>query len=99
MKQIEADQIAVPVDRKDVLAVCVMPDGRKLLWVRPPTWMLVYLSIGMTGLAVVGVASANWDWSTLFLLFPGAGIAYLTILLAPRTLLSDPAKPHHWIKR
>jgi hypothetical protein len=99
MKQISADQIAVPVDRKDVLAVCVMPDGQKLLWVKPPVWMLVYLGLGMLGLAVVGVASAEWDWSTLFLLFPGFGFAYLVILLAPRALLSDPAKPHHWFKR
>lgn len=99
MMEADADKIAVPVERKNVLAVCIMPDGRKLLWVRPPSWMLVYLSLGMIGLAMVGVASAQWDWSALFLLFPGAGIAYLTILLAPRILLSDPAKPHHWTKR
>lgn len=96
MHQIDEDQIAVPVDRKDVLAVCVMPDGKKLLWVRPPVWMLLYLAVGMVMLAVIGVASARWDWSVLFLLLPGAGLAYLMILLAPSTFLSDPAKPHHW---
>jgi hypothetical protein len=99
MKQINVDQIAVPVDRKDVLAVCIMPDGRKLLWVKPPGWMLVYLSFGMLGLSLLGVASAGWDWGTLFLLLPGAGLAYLAILVTPRILLSDPAKPHHWMKR
>jgi hypothetical protein len=99
MNQIDADQIRIPADREDVLAVCVMPDGKKLLWVKPPGWMLVYLAVGMIGLALMGVASAKWDWSVLFLLFPGAGIAYLVILLAPRALLSDPAKPHHWFRR
>ncbi len=99
MKQIDADRIVVPVDRKDVLAVCIMSDGSKLLWVRPPLWMLIYLAIGMLGIAVAGVASSQWDWATLFMLLPGAGLAYLTILLAPRAFLSDPAKPHHWGKR
>lgn len=99
MDQTNADQTVVPVDRKDVLAVCVMPDGRKLLWVRPPVWMLVYLA-GCAGFLIwMGLAASGWNWSNLVIAFGGGVIAYVAIVLAPRAFLSDPGKPHHWIKR
>lgn len=99
MEQIDADKIAVPVDRKDVLAVCIMPDGRKLLWVKPPAWLLLYIAGCAAFLAWLAMAASGWNWSNLILVFSGAVLAYIAIVLTPRAFLSDPAKPHHWAKR
>lgn len=99
MKQPDPDQIVVPVDRKDVLAVCVMPDGKKLLWVRQPIWLTIYM-LGCAGFLIwLGLAATDWDWSQLILLLPGACAAFLAIQHFPRAFLNDPAKPHHWVKR
>jgi hypothetical protein len=99
MNQSDPDKIAVPVERKEVLAVCVMPDGNKLLWVKQPLWLTVYILAGMALVATACVASSGWDWSQLLMLLPGAGIAFIAIQHFPRIFLNDPAKPHHWAKR
>ena len=99
MKQIDPDQIAVPVDRKDVLAVCVLPDGKKLLWVRQPLWLTIYMLACAGFLVWLSLAASDWDWGSLLLLFVGGALAFILIQHFPRAFLNDPAKPHHWFKR
>lgn len=95
----QADQEPLPsVERQDVQGVLVRPDGSKLLLLKLPTWMRLYMTGGAAFFIVLGLAATNWNWGALLLVGAGAILMYLGVMLYPQGLFHDPAKPHHWPK-
>ncbi|WP_162783724.1 DUF3379 domain-containing protein [Devosia naphthalenivorans] len=86
----------LPIERADVVAVCVFPNGKKMLLLKQPAWTRFYLAACALFLIVLGLAATNWNWAALILVFAGAGLAYVVVLIYPQGLLNDPEKPHHW---
>lgn len=89
------NRIPLPVDRKDVEAVVVFPDGKQMLLVREPVWLRLWLLT--CSLVALGVTVFLFGIGALFgAIVGGAGLAFVVFMTFPRVLLRDPGKSHHW---
>lgn len=94
MKQIDGkpEEYRRLVKRRDILAVCVFPHGKKLLLIRLFFWQRFFLAATSVFLVYLALWAFNWDWRIVIVMCPGAILAYLGIMIYPQTILSDPEK-------